>query len=813
MKPTVALSTTTLAIAGAGYARPVAGKPSNQQSADHDDHARLSESAEKLARDAAEAAIREDMPRLAAVLDESNSFLHHLDVLKEANQLLCKNLEVPLNKHLGTARNVPKQRLHLPRGDQIDLLEDLVRRGREYGDGRGLDSLIEEALEEARQHTEYILRPMTTRATTAARSSRARSASPAKERRSETPASPTRRTADRTVCRSSDTLQSSRTRQSAGTRTPHTSSPAHSVPPSRTLSRCTSHQSSQSGDGGHRSHRSSSHTLKTMTNETERALASLSEFKRRIKSMRKEGLAISTAPPKPNPAPATSRSHPRLTPTTAISPPSRSSSLNDQQIDATGRASTGSLLTTTSPPALGLGMRTARTAWATSSASALDDHRANLPSHELLLSASGGPRRMSPSPSIVVSDCDSSSTASLANVTGTTMAGLLGSAGSSRAVSISSVQQMSSGKESPRAAGPSSESVAAVEDPPSPTKRHQRFVAKPVPASTLMPRYHQLMRQGEQRRKERQKQYKELLETSLTPFKFEYSRSLQERREATRARIEAEKGKSAPKKPRARARPQSAPPMEGHVRPAASKRKNVIPRSNEPGPDHTFRPRINPAVPDFAAAQEDFAERLARRRQRARVTDHVIRVRPFEGVEAHQRELEQRKRRTLERVQAELDRGSSPPPLPLLPSGSPRRPVSPRSTRAADLKHQAQTELLARRQAEAEREEAAARARAEKDAQLRKVVRDAMVAEEQARHARAEQQRGQPVARNARKALAETTQEYAGFLETMERRLQARPLSFQTRLDTKGEAQRAVDARLEELLAQNALDRGELVPS
>ncbi|KAI9217806.1 hypothetical protein BC828DRAFT_390229 [Blastocladiella britannica] len=693
-----------------------------------------------------------DLPRLMAFQAETESFLHHLDVMKQANGLAlralaedaCKSKPGVPRSSRGTGSTAPAMRL--PRADQNAILEALVRRGRDEGGACGLDQLIEEMLAECRlsgspaddvligqpHHAPsqppipaLVLAPM---------------AAPMA-----TPSSPAVLVASPT-CMDSPQFPDTSTSWPASVPGKAAETQAKETPTSSKAAR--------------------------MFGETERAMAAVAAFKRRIKKLKSDGLGATA---EKSPADPVVRPH---------------------------GAADWPMADSVAPTRTTI---TKRKAW-----DASRDVIAQRP--QPIFAA-----RERPNLTIDTGRRDVGARAEQ----------------QPRSLTLTALVQ------SPRSATAGSSDRDDGAETPTP-----RFVAKPVPASTLVPKYHEIMRKGEQRRKERQAELALKLQTSLLPFKFEYSNSLKARREqqqstppelsrspTTRTGSLSTSPRSlAPRRQRANSNvvPRAAgAAMVGRVVPRQHRTRPPIPRSDSPTAEHTFQPAINPTVPDFSAAHEKFAEQLARRRQSERggssSRSPASDQKGFAGIERHQQQMDERKRNTIARVlemeKAAPVRAKPPPPFsPLLMAadGSTEDasdPPPPRSTRAADLKRIAREAVeRARVEAEAvEKEQQAARER--RAAALRQVIRAAMVQEEQRQSFKSRVRMRDVVeeAGSSRKAMASSTKQYQSFLQEMEARLDARGLSFQGSSEVRRQAEAAVERRVSAVLQQSS-GSSQLIP-
>ncbi|ORZ32073.1 hypothetical protein BCR44DRAFT_363811 [Catenaria anguillulae PL171] len=265
-------------------------------------------------------------------------------------------------------------------------------------------------------------------------------------------------------------------------------------------------------------------------------------------------------------------------------------------------------------------------------------------------------------------------------------------------------------------------------------------------------------------------------------------------REAAKSKSAAEPNTHKCKRPPPR--PKSAP-ASSPLRP----RKPLPPSSNDPTPDHTFRPRINPTIPDFAASHMHFSCLLARsRKSHAPPT-----LRPFRGVELRQRVFEERKKRTLARVMHELNKDvrASPRVGKAWSDAAKEREVgpTPKTTRATELTLAARRAKEEARAKRAEDERLAQAHRAAKEAAMAAVIREAMDSSAHKRMikgAATGKQQDHEQGVRARRQMARATREYATFLEAMEARLSARPLTLEQVGGTEGPSLREQAKRVAE---------------
>ncbi|KAJ3365547.1 hypothetical protein GGF31_008512 [Allomyces arbusculus] len=335
------------------------------------------------------------------------------------------------------------------------------------------------------------------------------------------------------------------------------------------------------------------------------------------------------------------------------------------------------------------------------------------------------------------------------------------------------------------------------------------FRARAVPASSLVPKFHQMMQADRARRERHHQEYVAMLQTQLTPFKFEYSEMLKKRREeckASQQELDAKLAREQAKLDRA-----DSPSLrrQQHVARDLSNRAAAARpprRAPSPPPDVrecTFHPITNPTVPDFSRAQEEHAAALAARKAaiRARLAARHVTT-PFPGVEAHQRLLEDRKRKTLAKVRAAL----SPTPVkrtPAAPATPP--PPEPKPTRSSTLKVQARIRAQEERERR-EREEREERGvRMARRAAVQRQVQAALEEEARMKEAKGEMRTG------AGSPSSEGEDRYRQFLEDMEMRVMARPFAFQ-KADLESRAKKLVHESVGSIMAKHGVNVNTLKP-
>ncbi|KAJ3351682.1 hypothetical protein GGF32_004111 [Allomyces javanicus] len=335
------------------------------------------------------------------------------------------------------------------------------------------------------------------------------------------------------------------------------------------------------------------------------------------------------------------------------------------------------------------------------------------------------------------------------------------------------------------------------------------FRARAVPASSLVPKFHQMMQADRDRRERHHQEYVALLQTQLTPFKFEYSETLKKRREENKAsqqELEAKLAREQAKLDRADSpalrRQQQQDARDLSHRAAAARPPR---RTSSPPPDVrecTFHPHTNATIPDFSRAQEEHAAALAARKAaiRARLASRHITT-PFPGVEAHQRLLEDRKRKALAKVHAAL----SPQPVKRTPVAPATPPPEPKPTRSSTLKVQARIRAQEERERREKEEREERGMRAARRAAVQRQVQAALEEEARMKEAKGEPRTG------GGSPSGEGEDRYRQFLEDMEMRVMARPFAFQ-KADLESRAKKLVHESVGSIMAKHGVDVNTLRP-
>ncbi|KNE69545.1 hypothetical protein AMAG_14107 [Allomyces macrogynus ATCC 38327] len=335
------------------------------------------------------------------------------------------------------------------------------------------------------------------------------------------------------------------------------------------------------------------------------------------------------------------------------------------------------------------------------------------------------------------------------------------------------------------------------------------FRARAVPASSLVPKFHQMMQADRDRRDRHHQEYVAMLQTQLTPFKFEYSETLKKRREESKAsqqELEAKLAREQAKLDRADApshrRQQQQDARDLSHRAAAARPSRRAPSPPPDVPECTFHPHTNSTIPDFSRAQEEHAAQLAARKAaiRARLASRHITT-PFPGVEAHQRLLEDRKRKTLAKVRAAL----SPQPVKRSPVASGSPPPEPKPTRSSTLKVQARIRAQEERDRREKEEREERGVRAARRAAVQRQVQAALEEEARMKEAKGETRVG------GGSPSSKGEERYRQFLEDMEMRVMARPFAFQ-KADLESRAKKLVHESVGSIMAKHGVDVNTLKP-
>ncbi|KAI9352896.1 hypothetical protein BDR26DRAFT_929392 [Obelidium mucronatum] len=196
-----------------------------------------------------------------------------------------------------------------------------------------------------------------------------------------------------------------------------------------------------------------------------------------------------------------------------------------------------------------------------------------------------------------------------------------------------------------------------------------KFKATPVPASSLLPRYDEIMRKmGNKSTKTRNERANDLM-SKVKPFSFssegcsaDHSQSLLHCKCKSQSNkmiqemlqeIEKEKQESIKKKSHYLLTAENS--LAAHAAEDGRKRREKLLLSQKQAgltPQHTFRPKLNHAIPDFKTLQTEFERELEMKKG----GKPKIVPEPFQGLEEHERLAEENKRKREKKEAKKLER-------------------------------------------------------------------------------------------------------------------------------------------------------------